>query len=85
MMSYGVETLLERSQPPLSKDKLEAIAVVGFSTGFPQDATSPDSFWDILIKKRNTASAFPSARMNMDALYHPDTNRRGQVSKIKNT
>lgn len=65
-----------------TNDKLEAIAVVGLSMGFPQGATSSEAFWDILIQKRNTASDFPNARMNINALYHPDLNRRGQVSEL---
>lgn len=59
---------------------MEPIAIVGFSIGFPQDATNAEAFWDIMMKKRSTATAFPKDRMNIDAIYHPDTNRRGQVS-----
>lgn len=81
MGSYEVETPAGNTPPSIHTDRLEAIAVVGFSIGFPQDATSSDAFWEVLMEKRNTASTIPNARMNIDALYHPDTNRRGQVSR----
>ncbi len=61
-------------------DKLEPVAVVGMSFGFPQGATSSDNFWKILMEKRNTATEFPPERLNVAAMYHPDANRRGQVS-----
>ena len=62
------------------QDKLEPIAVVGISFGFPQNATSSEAFWDILMKKGNTGTEFPPERLSTDQLYHPDPNRRGQVS-----
>lgn len=63
------------------ENALEPIAVVGFSLGFPQTATCSDAFWKILVEKRNTVTEFPKSRMNIDAMYHPDSNRRGQVSR----
>lgn len=63
-----------------SKDMLEPIAIIGYSLGFPQDVTSSDAFWETMMKKRNTATEFPKERMNINSIYHPDSNRRGQVS-----
>jgi acyl transferase domain-containing protein len=63
-------------------DSFEAIAVVGFSIKFPQDATSEDALWKILMEKRNTATVIPKSRMNTDSMYHPDPNRRGQVDSF---
>jgi hypothetical protein len=59
---------------------LEPIAIVGYSMGFPQDAVNSEALWDILMKKRNTATEFPPDRLNANSVYHPDANRRGQVS-----
>lgn len=64
----------------LNNDPLEPIAIIGFSLGFPQDAVTSDALWEIMMKKRNTATEFPKERMSIDAIYHPDVNRRGQVS-----
>lgn len=61
-------------------DSLGAIAVVGYSVTFPGDATDAKSFWKILMEKRNTATPFPEDRMNTESIYHPDANRKGQVS-----
>lgn len=62
-----------------STDNVEPIAIVGLSFEFPQDATSSDAFWELLLSKRNTATEFPKDRLNVSAMYHPDRNRRGQV------
>ncbi|KAH8645577.1 hypothetical protein BGZ60DRAFT_535878 [Tricladium varicosporioides] len=70
----------DRSIASLDNDLLEPIAIVGFSIGFPQDATSSDALWKIMMEKRTTSTDFPKNRMNVDAIYHPDPNRRGQIS-----
>ncbi|KAF2650360.1 putative polyketide synthase [Lophiostoma macrostomum CBS 122681] len=61
---------------------VEPIAIVGFSLGFPQDAVNSEALWEIMMKKRNTATDFPPDRFNADSVYHPDTNRRGQVKHV---
>lgn len=61
-------------------DQLPAIAVVGFSLKFPQDATSPASFWKLLEEKRCVASDWPRDRISLDAFYHADNDRRDTVS-----
>lgn len=63
----------------MRSDPIEPIAIVGFSMGFPQDATTSDALWDIMMNKRTTVSEFPKERININSIYHPDTNRRGQV------
>ena len=70
-----------RAIPPLSQDRdiVEPIAVVGFSLRFPEDAISADSFWEMLMEGRCTATEFPEDRLSVDAVYHPDENRRGTV------
>jgi hypothetical protein len=70
----------DTSQSSNLEDGLEPIAVVGFSIGFPQEATSAEAFWEIMMKKKSTATNFPKSRMNIDSMYHPDASRRGQVS-----
>ena len=83
MASDKVKGLSLKAQPPSEKDAIEPIAIVGFSMEFPQDTTSSEALWDIMMKKRSTASEFPKSRMNTDSMYHPDANRRGQVSCVE--
>ncbi|KAH8690541.1 polyketide synthase [Talaromyces proteolyticus] len=58
-------------------DKLEPIAIVGFSFQFP-DAEDSESLWKIMVEKRCTVIETPKDRINVDAWYHPDSSRRGQ-------
>ena len=64
----------------IQNEKLEAIAVVGFSLRFPQDAVSPASFWSMLEQQRCATTEWPKDRVNLDAFYHPDSDRRDTVS-----
>lgn len=61
------------------RDILEPIAVIGFSFKFPQDATSTEPFWDMLMKGRCASTEFPKDRMNRAAFHHPDPSRPGTV------
>lgn len=53
----------------------EDIAVIGFSLKFPQDADSPQSFWDMLCEGRCASTDFPSDRLNVEA--HHDIESTG--------
>ena len=63
----------------IAKARLEPIAVVGFSIKFPQDATSHESFWKMLMEKRCSMTEWPQDRLNLDAFYHPDSSRPDTV------
>ena len=63
----------------VEKAGLEPIAVVGFSLKFPQDATSPEAFWKMLMEKRCSMTEWPRERLNLDAFYHPDSSRPDTV------
>lgn len=63
----------------LEEDRLEPIAVIGFSLEFPQEATSPENFWKMLTEKRCAMTDWPKDRMNVDAFYHADSNRTDTV------
>ena len=63
---------------------VEPVAIVGLSFGFPQEATSSDAFWELLMSKQNTATEFPQSRLNISSMYHPDHSRKGQVRPGKN-
>ena len=60
-------------------DGFEPIAVIGLSLRFPQDATSPEAFWQMLIEGRSALTDVPKERFNLDAFYRPDSNRTGVV------
>lgn len=59
----------------LQDDKLEPLAVVGFSSKFPQEAITPEAFWKMFTDKRGAMTEWPKDRLNIDAFYHPDNNR----------
>lgn len=61
-------------------DKIEPIAIIGFSLTFPDTATTAESFWTLLMDGRNVAGPFPEDRVNASAFYHPDGDRLDSVS-----
>lgn len=61
-------------------DVLEGLAVVGFSFKFPQEATSPRGFWDMLVAARCVSTEFPPERLNIDGFYNAGDERTGTVS-----
>jgi hypothetical protein len=56
-------------------DSVTPIAVVGLSLKFPQEATSPESFWKMLMEKRCAMTEVPSDRFNIDAFHGVDNGR----------
>lgn len=50
----------------MEADAVEPIAIIGMSVKFPQDATSPEAFWDMLEAGRSAASKVPVDRFNVD-------------------
>lgn len=61
------------------QEKIEPIAVVGFSLKFPQDATSPESFWKMIVEKRCAMTQIPEDRLKLDSFYGTDKNRNDTV------
>ena len=58
----------------------EPVAVVGYSLKFPQDATSPASFWKMLEDRRCAMAECPKDRMNIDGYYNPEGVKHDAVS-----
>ncbi len=54
---------------------MEPIAIIGMSLQFPQEATSPEAFWEMLMAGRSAWSEVPASRFNIDAFYHPNPDR----------
>ena len=61
------------------QDPYDPLAVVGFALKFPQEASSVEGFWKMLLEKRCAMTEWPEDRVNVDAFYHPDNSRRGTV------
>lgn len=66
----------------MDTDAIAPIAITGLSVKFPQDATSPEHFWDMLVEGRSAATRVPEDRFNVDAFYHPDPERLDAVRQI---
>lgn len=64
------------------QDIIEPIAVVGLSLKFPQDATSPEAFWKMIMEKRCAMTEIPGDRLEMDSFYGTDRNRNDTVRLI---
>lgn len=67
----------------LDHDLIEPISVIGFSLKFPQDATSPESFWKMLMEGRSAMTKVPKNRFNVDSFHVQGTKRRDEVCDIK--
>ena len=63
-------------------EPLEPIAVIGLSCKFPDDATSPERFWDMIMKKKCASKNYPPDRMNIDAFYHPNAQKLNTVNLL---
>lgn len=63
------------------KDGNIPIAVIGYSFKFPQEATSFQDFWRMLVEGRSARTEVPGERFNIDAYYHSDGNRLEGVRK----
>jgi hypothetical protein len=70
---------VEQAEAFLEEDLLEPVAIVGFSFRFPQDATSTQSFWEMLVEKRNAMTEWPEDRLKLDSFYHPEIGRKENV------
>jgi acyl transferase domain-containing protein len=57
----------------------EPIAIVGIAFEFPQEATTEESFWQMISNGRSAHTDFPKDRVNIDAFYHPDDGRNSTV------
>ncbi len=55
------------------------IAIIGYSLRFPQEATSSEAFWRMLVEGRSARTEIPGDRFNVDAFHHPDSSRHDSV------
>ncbi|CAG8957353.1 hypothetical protein HYFRA_00010779 [Hymenoscyphus fraxineus] len=64
----------------MDNDGSVPIAIIGLSFTFPGNATSPESFWDMLIEGRNVTKAYPEDRFNYDAFHGSNLDTQGTIS-----
>jgi hypothetical protein len=64
-------------------DKLEPIAIIGMDLKFPQDATSPKHFWEMLVERRSAMTEIPPERFNIDSFYRSGDPGNGLVSNLR--
>jgi acyl transferase domain-containing protein len=60
------------------KHNVEPIAIVGMAMRLPGGINSSQSFWDLLINKKDSRSRIPANRYSIDAFYSK-TAKRGTV------
>ncbi|EAW07064.1 putative polyketide synthase [Aspergillus clavatus NRRL 1] len=65
---------------PAHTDKLKPLAIVGLDLRFPQDATSAEELWKMLLEKRCAMTEYPKDRMEIDSLYHPNSRRKDTIA-----
>ncbi|KAI0107024.1 hypothetical protein GGR51DRAFT_559712 [Nemania sp. FL0031] len=61
-------------------DPFEPMAIIGFSVRFPQEAVSPEGFWDVLLQGRSVMTEVPPDRFNINGFYHPDPSRHDTIN-----
>jgi acyl transferase domain-containing protein/NADPH:quinone reductase-like Zn-dependent oxidoreductase/acyl carrier protein len=66
---------LRRRVEELEQERREPIAVVGMSCRIPGGVHDPESFWKLLLDKRNAITEIPRNRIDLDGLFdeHPHT------------
>lgn len=83
LMDDGPARTEDQEQTNSSKDQhreQEAVAIIGYSYRFPEEAINDEQFWQLLMDKRCAMAEFPSDRMNVSRWCHPDKKRRGQMA-----
>lgn len=55
------------------------IAIIGMSCRFAGDVNDPEQLWHMCADGRSGWSPIPSSRFNMDAFYHPNTEKLSTV------
>jgi acyl transferase domain-containing protein len=61
----------------------QPVAVVGIALRFPQDASSAEDFWQMLMDGRCAATGIPRERMNGDAFHGLGENNFDTVRQSK--
>lgn len=80
-MPLADKTWSTNSPSELDGTEDDPICICGFSVKFPQDATSAEGFWNMMVEKRCAMTTFPPNRINLKGFHRKD-NRGNTVSFI---
>jgi acyl transferase domain-containing protein len=61
----------------------QPVAVVGIALKFPQDVSSAEDFWQMLMNGRCAATGIPKERMNADTFHGSGENNFDTVRQSK--
>lgn len=67
------------------RDILEPIAIIGLSLTFPQTASSPEAFWQMLVDGKSALTEIPKDRFTWKSFFNENGHKTGTVRcpKIK--
>ncbi|KAI1742676.1 putative polyketide synthase [Xylaria scruposa] len=69
--AYSNASSLNLAHPPeLDGNDADSIAICGFSIKFPEDATTAESLWKIIVGRRCTTEQFPPDRISSQGFFH---------------
>ncbi|KAI0198779.1 putative polyketide synthase [Astrocystis sublimbata] len=54
----------------IGKGVNDSVAICGFSIKFPDDATTAECLWKIIVERRCTTKQFPPSRINSQGFFH---------------
>jgi acyl transferase domain-containing protein len=83
--AFSGSTQVQPLMPPQITGGREAIAIIGFALKFPQDVTSEENLWKLLMERRSTRTEVPSNRWNLDGFYKSHGHRPGTVCFLNKT
>ena len=71
--------LAAENHSALFQNYREPLAITGLAFELPEEATSVQNFWRILLEQRCVMTEFPEDRVNIDAFYSADSTRPDTV------
>ena len=76
----GYPTATVASTLPATSEEVVPIAIIGMSCRLSGGASDVEKFRELAFEGRSTWSKVPESRFNVDAFYHPDSDRPDSVS-----
>lgn len=73
--------VLNDTNSQVDGDASRDIAICGFSVKFPEDATSSEAFWKMMLEKRCASSDFPAEYLNPDG-FHEGERKNPKLNSV---